>query len=218
MDFPQFLKENKDIIEGLKDTSEIFGENIPYFITGSVCLISNSKGQYFRKINDIDIVADIEAFPKIKESFENRGYETRNFREVGPFLLRLAKSFSVNDYFRFKKGECVVDVVGARFNKDKSVDVRYLPFITLHISKKAALAKEMEISGIYFKTNPIESLYLLKEFYGRTAGRVTKDKKPYRKADISVSEGLVDKNKINEAMEDCFLKVFFLRISLNRLI
>ncbi len=217
MEKREFLRVNRAVLEGLGDASEILYD-IPYFVTGSVCLLSYTKGYYLRKMNDVDIVADVSYFRKIRAAFEKRGYKTEEFRDVGALPLRIAKHFSTNDYLRFSKRGCKIDIVGACFSPDKSLDVKFLPGIMLHVPPASVFRKRRSLAGAAFYTTPLESLLCLNEFYSRTAARIVHTKKETAGMEREFMRWVCNMKMVGRILEESYISIFGLRVSLHKIV
>ena len=98
----EFLIENQKVLETLKDfaNTTVGLQNI--LILGSVGLISHTqKVNYYRKIKDIDTIADSNNQLQIEAKLIKRGYTKSTFIDDKMPFAKILKRFLSSRYTRF---------------------------------------------------------------------------------------------------------------------
>ncbi len=134
-----WLKENEHIIGGLRDLTSLFPDN-KYRVFGS--LVSAALAGPYRRIGDIDVVADGQVRERVIEGFGNRGYKVGPVRGFGNLVGATP--------LRFSKGETQIDIFFGRVEKEGGWRLPLLAGFSLYAPPSAWKAHQFEFGGVKF--------------------------------------------------------------------
>ncbi|MCA9377120.1 hypothetical protein H6763_00950 [Candidatus Nomurabacteria bacterium] len=176
MDIEDFKDQNELVLQTLKDFSNIT-TNLPnILILGSVGLTSHTQNvNYYRKIKDIDTIADMAYRSEIEDQLIERGYSRSTFIGRSMPFSNILIRYSSNRYTRFfKQDSCDLEILFTPFIYDKGrLRIELFPKFYASIPEKELI--ETELLGIKFNSLSAESLYAVKQLTHNSFGRIYKD-------------------------------------------
>lgn len=176
---------NKPILKALQDVKSLDKHKIPYLVMGSL-ICAASRGGFYRKIEDVDLICDQKDKLKIIKVFRMMGYSSEIKRpkwHLGFYWLELRHKVNKRRLIAVVFGK-YESSGGWRLSLNKGFSV-YLP-------KEAVKKTKYLLKGINFIGFPMESHYI-----SLTTIPMLYDN-PKRKGDLISIEDKIDHRFINK--------------------
>lgn len=174
-----FDQLNQPILETLKDVKILAEKRIKYLVFGSI-LCAACKGEFYRSIEDVDLLCDLKDQNKIIKIFENLGYDSKIIKpkfRLGFYWLDLRNKKNPRKY---------VAIVFGRFEKKGGWRFPLNHRLSLYIPNLGIEPTKYTLKGVDFIGFPVESVYIPLKLMP-----ILYDD-PKRKYDLSCIENKVD--------------------------
>lgn len=215
----EFINENQEVLATLNDFATITS-NLPNIIVlGSVGLISHTQTiGYFRKIKDIDTIADSKYQDEIENHLINNGYKKSTFIDKKMPLSKILRLFSSSKYTRFyKKDSCDLEILFTPYVYQEEL-LRIELFPMLYATLPHNVLIENELMGIKVKTISSEALYAVKQLTHNSFGKLYKKGSEKRLLDHEALYKNINVHKYQDIIKAFEIKVGFLPIPIKHYI
>jgi len=219
MNRDEFFNENQNVLDTLNDFSNITSSFPNIIVLGSVGLISHTQTiGYFRKIKDIDTIADSKYQRDIENKLMGKGYKKSSFIDKRMPFSNILKLFSLSKYTRFYKDDsCDLEILFTPFIYQKEL-LKIELFPMLYASLPQTVLIENELMGIKVKTISAEALYAVELLTHNSLGKLYKIGYEKRISDHEALLKIVITNNYSEITKDFGIRFGFLPIPIKRLI
>lgn len=195
-----YNKINQSILQALQDLKILDKDKIKYLVMGSL-ICAATKGSFYRAVNDVDLICDLENKSQIKRLFEKLGYKAKFERpkwRLGFYWLDLKDK---KDKRKF------IAVIFGSFDRKGGWRLPLNKGFSMYLPKIAVKPTKYSLGGINFLGIPKESAHI-----ALTTMSLLYDAQK-RKPDLEILEDKVDKgivNQIYEAKVGLWWKNFYL--------
>lgn len=215
----EFINENQEVLATLNDFATITS-NLPNIIVlGSVGLISHTQTiGYFRKIKDIDTIADSKYQDEIENHLINNGYKKSTFIDKKMPFSKILRLFSSSKYTRFyKQDSCDLEILFTPFvYQNEVLKIELFPMLYASLPQKVQIEKEL--MGIKIKTISAESLYSVKQLTHNSFGKLYKKGSAKRLLDHEALYKSINIHKYQDIIKAFKIKIGFLPIPIKHYI
>lgn len=205
--------ENKWVYTTLKDFLEIIPPNYPYFILGSLALLSYTENFYSRRIRDIDLIGATHGANKLEPALLSKGYTQDTFIDKKfPFAKKL-RTLGSKKYLRFERDNRALEIMTSDLTvNDGSVDVELYPGLAISMPESAIQTTRYQ--GLEFKAVSPETLFCIYNFGLKTWGTFVKTRIEQRRRDLAALNKIVQPDELTRAASNIHLKIGRSRITI----
>lgn len=148
-----FDNQNRDILQALKDVHILDKNNIRYLVMGSLLCVA-TRGFFYRRVGDVDIIGDVKDKEILKVLFEKLGYESKfekPRRRLGFYWLDLTHKNNCHQN---------IAVVFGTFDKEGGWRLPLNKGLSLYLPPLAIRPSPYSIDDVHFVGIPRESAYI----------------------------------------------------------